>query len=309
MTVNKIRIKTGDKDRSILLPFATDFDESLGREQSIKLWERTELQDNINIVQDFETTRYSPDTDLPNKHIFYDIQFSEVTTPTGDPNNYKPAYQLVGITNPDIKTRNDNFIKSFFKFDFYDNPNPQKQRLYFSVVMPANNGKPFEVPSALDIFAEIINDPALPNYDPISYLQAELEDLNSASPTGPPYYYDKLESSQFDLASIGKTSENYYIQWLKKRDLVSYNIFYMSCKFFNAELGKTHKFINKPQPANTYKISNPDYFYYQLIFDPINFSYVVNEFDLTLYGGNNGVGPVVGNNMANAIKFYEYINA
>ena len=46
-----------------------------------------------------------------------------------------------------------------------------------------------------------------------------------------PYYYKKLEGSLFEFAAIGKKSENYYIQWLKNRELVKYNVFYMSCKF------------------------------------------------------------------------------
>ena len=61
--------------KKVTLPIANDFDESLGREQLIKLYERSEMQDSINIIQDFETTRYSPDTDNVDKHIVYDMEF------------------------------------------------------------------------------------------------------------------------------------------------------------------------------------------------------------------------------------------
>ena len=72
MTVNRVRILRSDTDKKVTLPIANDFDESLGREQLIKLYERSEMQDSVNIVQDFETTRYSPDTDNVDKHIVYD---------------------------------------------------------------------------------------------------------------------------------------------------------------------------------------------------------------------------------------------
>ena len=177
----------------------------------------------------------------------------------------------VGISHKDVVERNSNFIKSFFKFDFYDTPNPQTQRLYFSVVNPTNNGKSFVKGGPYDWNLQISNNPLNINYDNISYLEAD-------------------------------------INWLKNRDLVPYNVFYMSCKFFNAETGKTHKFINKVQPNNTYNINTPDYYYYQMILDPINFTYVFNEFDLTTYSGNDGIGPQVGSSMGTSIKFYEYVN-
>jgi len=310
MTVNNFKIKIDGKDKEVTVPFATYFDESLGREQHIELYEKAEMQDNVNIIQDFETTRYSPETLDSDKHIFYSMQFMTNSTPSGDPNDYLPDYSVVGISHPDIVERKSNFIKSFFKFDFYDNPNPQTQRLYFSIISPINNGKPFVKGGPYDYLLQISNDPISNNYDPIGYAKALIKDENLAVPLGPPYYYDKLESSQFDFSSIGKNTENYYIQWLKNRDLVPYNIFYMSCKFFNAETGKTHKFINKVQPANTYTLSIPDYYYYQLIFDPIKYTYIVNQFDLTQFAANDGVGSQVGHSLTfdNPIKFYEYIN-
>ena len=275
MTVNNFKIKIDGKDKEVTIPFATDFDDSLGREQYIELYEKAEMQDNVNIIQDFETTRYSPET-----------------------------------IHPDIVERKSNFVKSFFKFDFYDDPNPQTQRLYFSIILPINNGKPFFNGGAYTYLLEISNDPISNNYDPIGYAKAVIKDENLDVPLGPPYYYDRLESSEFDFSSVGKNNENYYIQWLKSRDLVPYNIFYMSCKFFNGETGKTHKFINKVQPLNTYTLSIPDYYYYQLIFDQINYTYIFNQFDLTQFASNNGVGAHIGGNpnFDNPIKFYEYIN-
>ena len=321
MTVNRFKIRKSDLDKGVTVPFAMDFDESLGREQLIELWERSEMQDNVNIIQDFETSRYSPDTQLPDKHIFYDMQFATISEPTGDPNDYLPDYAVVGISHPDVVDRKNNVLKSFFKFDFYDSPNPQTQRLYFSIVLPVNNGKSL-TETTYNYLTEIDNTPEIspgvenPNFDPLNWLDAYMEGVDATPPnlTGP-YFYKKLEGSLFELTSIGKNTENYYIQWLKNRDLVKYNIFYMSCKFFNAGSGKIHKFINKVQPVATngtplYNLKAEDYNYYQLIFDPLKLTYVFNAFDKTLYSGNNGIGPKVGHspNFGNPIKFFEYIN-
>jgi|TARA_R110000744_G_scaffold114465_1_gene214074 hypothetical protein len=323
MTVNRIQIKRGDGDKKITIPISNDFDESLGREQLISLYERSEMQDNINITQDFETTRYKPITDNINNRIYYQMgfQLTPNNQPTGDIADYVPDYAAVGITHMDVNRRKSNYTKSFFKFDFYDTPNPQQQRLYFSIVNPANNGMNFAdfecpgMPQNLGCLAAISNEPFLPNgdmnpnYDPTSFRSAQIKDLTQGGLGLGPYYYDKLEGSLFEFSAVGKKSENYYIQWLKDRELVKYNVFYMSCKFFNAETGGTHKFINKVQPAQKFDISAPDYFYYQIIFDPINFTYVFNEFDTTLYSANNGIGPQVGGAPGvTGINFYEYIN-
>tara|TARA_Y100000310_G_C20688781_1_gene820848 strand:- start:2596 stop:3543 length:948 start_codon:yes stop_codon:yes gene_type:complete len=314
MTVNRIKIKRGDGDKQITIPIANDFDESLGKEQLISLYERSEMQDNINIIQDFETTRYKPITDHPQGRIYYQMGFALQYPPTGVISDYIPQYSTVGITNLDVNRRKSSFTKSFFKFDFYDTPNPQQQRLYFSIVNPANNGMNFaEMPiPGLGELAEIINDPETDiNYDPKAWRNAQIEDMTNQGPGTGPYYYKKLEGSIFEFAAVGKKTENYYIQWLKDRTLVKYNIFYMSCKFYNAETGKVHKFINKPQPPppSGYRLSTPDYFYYQIMFNAINFTYVFNEFDPTLYSATNGIGAAVGGGIGpSAINFYEYLN-
>ena len=60
MTVNKIRIRVNDKDKRVVLPIAQDFDEGLGREQQLRLWDLDQIEDNINPILDFETIRFSP---------------------------------------------------------------------------------------------------------------------------------------------------------------------------------------------------------------------------------------------------------
>ena len=63
MTVNRIKIKINDIEKGITFPIATDFDE-VGREQLIEIWERVEIQNAVNLIQDFETTSYQHETYL-----------------------------------------------------------------------------------------------------------------------------------------------------------------------------------------------------------------------------------------------------
>jgi len=288
MSVNKFRIRVSGEDKQIVLPISTDFDESLGREQGIKMYERTEIQDNINPIQDFETTRYSPNTQNPNKRIYYDMFFTNLTIPNGSENGYSNDYSVVGITYPDVKTRKQSFTKSFFKFDFYDQPSVSGQRLYFSIILPTNNG------SKVD--RVISNDENDINYDPINYL------ISFANSEPEPFTY-QIESSSFEFASVGNKKENYYIQWLKDDFLVPNTTFYMSCKFFNALNGEIIKMINKPQPENSYKLKPEDFYYYRLIFNRNNYTYTVSEYNTI----NQNLSEV-GESQNNSIKFYQYIN-
>lgn len=288
MSVNKFRIRVGNLDKQIVIPISTDFDESLGREQGIKMYERTEIQDNINPVQDFETTRYSPNTQNPNKRIYYDMYFTNLSEPNGNENGYSNDYSVVGISYPDVKNRKQTFTKSFFKFDFYDQPSVSGQRLYFSVVLPANNGN--------KVNREISNDENDINYDPISYLTSQ------ANSETQPFTYE-IESSSFEFASVGNRKENYYIQWLKDDFLVPITTFYMGCKFFNALTGEIIKLINKPQPENTFKLKPEDFFYYRLVFNRNNYTYEIFEYNTISQNL-----PEVGETGGNSIKFYQYIN-
>ena len=110
MTVNRIKIRRKDVDKKVTIPIATDFDESLGREQLVALYERSEMQDNINIIQDFETTRYKPaNLQNPNNRIYYAIGFMTQDQPTGLISDYVPDYTTVGITHMDVNRRKSNF--------------------------------------------------------------------------------------------------------------------------------------------------------------------------------------------------------
>ena len=297
MTVNKIRIKTKDSDKRVVIPIAQDFDEVLGKEQQLVLCDRDQIERHTNPILDFETMRFSPATLLPDNKIYYSLLFATQNTPTGNAAMYSNDYSWAGIYYPDIDKRRDVFNKSFFKFDFYTYPFVTELKISFSVTMPINNG--------LKVSREIDNDPNSPNYDQFAWTRALAEDDNF---TMGPYFYD-IESSDFVFNSVGKGKENYYIQWLKDNFVVPDKNFYMTCRFFNAATGKVHRFINKPQPVDgngnpVYTLNGQDYFFYRITFERSNFTYKFREYEQGLWSQ----ADIVGDSLGNSIKFYEYLN-
>jgi len=297
MAANRIQLKVSSEDRKITIPIGDTFDE-VGREQLITTYEEVEIQDNINIIQDFETTRYSFNNSVSGNDIYYQFEFFNQTT-----QSYQDSFQVVGFTDNELATDANSVVKSFFKFNFYDSPDRKQQKIMFSNIMPLNNCiKGGSVPvnsttDALEYFTQIsqgITSPSWVLYEP-----------------------------KVRLRPRPGLNENYYIHWYKKRDLFEGNVFYMSCQFFNAKTGKVTRMINESPPTPTYSGSVTydftDYFYYEVILK-INpnptaapkFSYKVRKYNLNNYNaGQVGMGSEVGTGFPpgqQPIKFYEYIN-
>ena len=57
------------------------------------------------------------------------------------------------------------------------------------------------------------------------------------------------------LAPSKGNNEGYYIQWYKNKELYSNDIFYMSCKFYNAKTGEDIRMVNK-EPSVTNSVPN-----------------------------------------------------
>jgi len=95
--------------------------------------------------------------------------------------------------------------------------------------------------------------------------------------------------------------EGYFMYWLKGREYIDVNTFYMSAKFFNAKLGQFVRMTNRPQSeiSEKFKFNKSEYFYYKVDLDVNNYEYQVFEG----YGLGNRVGQ-----LTNGIKWYEYVN-
>jgi len=310
MAVNRLNIKASTADKSITIPIGQTFDE-VGNEQLVRTWEEVELQDNINVIQDYETTRYAYANNISANTISYAFEFWDATT-----TSYVDNFNVLGFLDRDLAKPKKAFTRSFFKFDFYDSPIRKEQKIMFTNILPLNNCMK-ELKSV--IVAE----------DPTEYF-AQL----AADPLGTPKYgvYQPICL----LGPLHGRSENYYIQWLKDRELTEINTFYMSCKFYNAKTGKVTNMINESptlsQITNGEVLSYPEWFYYQvkLVISTSNSSTIVPKYRYVVTKFNEAImalggGGAVGNGLPGMtppdavpgtllvpngvpIKFYEYVN-
>jgi len=291
MSVNRIQIKASLGDKKITIPIGQSFDE-VGREQLISVYEEVEQQDHINMPQDYETTQYAHDNPDDDYNMFYEFRFIDPTT-----GFYVTDYKAQGFSNRELAKNKKSFSNSFFKLDFFDSPNRNEQKIVFTMIVPANNSiKDYEVPvSAVD--------------DPTEYYTQ-----TAAGATAPFVYYSEGVYEPIVQLGPGRgKNEGYYIQWLKERELMDINTFYVACKFFNAKTGKIVRMVNKPIPNVTEGIYDYlDWFYYQLTLDVRTdntipkYNYVFRQFNRFLYQ-NNMTGGQKGTSISK-LTFYEYIN-
>lgn len=309
MAVNRLNIKVSQADKSITIPIGQTFDE-VGNEQLVRTWEEVELQDNINVIQDYETTRYAYKNNISANTISYAFEFWDATT-----SSYVDNFNVLGFLDKELAKPKKAFTRSFFKFDFYDSPLRKEQKIMFTNIMPLNNCMKMVTPvdqlqDPTEYFSQIANNISIPSYGvyvPICVL-------------GP----------------LHGRSENYFIQWLKDRELTEINEFYMTCKFYNAKNGQVTNMINESPTAsqitNGEVLSYPEWFYYKvkLVISTTNTSttipkyrYVVTKFNeaIMALGGGGAVGTgLPGGTPSGAvegtlevpngipIKFYEYVN-
>jgi hypothetical protein len=156
--------------------------------------------------------------------------------------------------------------------DFYDTPDEKQQTNYITIILPTQQG----------LFMETQMQRTLVN----------------------------IRKPQFVLDYVGD-KEGFFIYWLKKRNFLDIDTFYMTAKFFNAKTGQFTKMMtgrgtsqidstNGPQvylaENNKYTFDNTQYFYYT-----VKLNYEVQTYQVL-----NTTGQRLGTNIP--IKWYEYVN-
>jgi len=289
MSANRIQIKASTSDKNVTIPLGQMFDE-VGREQLLEMHDQIEQQNNINYIQDYETTRYTPNYE-PNFEIYYEFEFwDDVTNPLLPV--YVQNFNILGYRNLDLVRNNKAFTRSFFKFDFFDSPIRKEQKLMFSTIMPTNNCRKQ---------LAVINQ----DEDPTEYWAQRSEGIMLP-------VYD-IYIPAFSAASAPEGSnENYYLQWLKDRELFTANTFYMTCKFFNAKTGKVMRMLNQePNPIQG-EYNFEDFFYYQVILN-IEIGNTTPKYNYTVHPYNSVVAATgitlapLGETALGPIKFYEFV--
>lgn len=173
---------------------------------------------------------------------------------------YIDSYVSSGLFTIDECYYNSNsFSKSFFKLDLYDSSGSTEQKNYISIILPTQQG-----------LTEDFSFGLLPLVS--------------------------VRKPQFALDFIGD-KEGFFIYWLKYRDYLNVDTFYMSAKFFDAKRGEFIRMINQEQQTNT--INSDSFFYYK-----VELNYTGQTYQII----NTNTFDRVGTSITNPIKWFQYIN-
>jgi len=273
MSVNKVTIVPDGIDKQINIPVRLTWD-YLGLDMAIEEYEAEVITEAIGVGRDFEISRFAhaPDTTTNNTEINYEFYFYSGGS-TYDINNWTINYMSEGFTPQDLYYYTNNFSNSFFKLDFYDNTDEKKQTNYLTVIIPTQQGLKMT-----------------------TQMQRIVVDVRKP---------------KFVLDYVGD-KEGFFVYWLKKRNFLDVDTFYMSAKFYNAKTGQFTKLMTNnetttppikigPQAnfalnSNQYDFDSNVLFYYTVNLDYKNQTYQVV----------NSKGQRIGTTVP--IKWYEYLN-
>lgn len=244
--MNKYRFRISDIDTYINIPIEIkwDFD---GRDDSIDLYEKDVIQEVIGKPIDYEISRYShkPYDNGNRTDITYEFNFFN-NTPTGTNigtatiADWKPSYLNEGFNANQVYYYEKPFTKSFFKLDFYDTNDTANQIIYFTIIIPVQQGGT----------EDAIISPILPKV--------------------------KIKIPVFNLDFMGD-KEGFFIYWLRNLETLNISTFFMSAKFFSASSGGFIRMINAPQStlSNRFNFDGRKYFYYKVELDYNNWTYSI----------------------------------
>jgi hypothetical protein len=145
---NKFYFTLGATGKTINIPLEMkwDFD---GREDSIEIYEEDVVEEIIGDPKDFEVLRFAHSEYLTQNlssfktDVNYEFYFftgnPSVVSATTNVNLWTNSY-LPGFTSTEVYYFSKGFINSFFKLDFYDTNNPLTQTIYFTIIIPTQQG-------------------------------------------------------------------------------------------------------------------------------------------------------------------------
>jgi hypothetical protein len=277
---NYYRFTINPNDTEINIPIEITFDME-GREQSVEQFEKNAVQQIVNGIEDFEIGKFAHapwDTNSDKTEINYIFNFFNPnlsTTFTTNPpsiGDWLDDYEYATFTDSEIYYFSNSFKGSFFKLDFYDTKNSEKQKILFSVILPTQQG---------------------------------VKETGTIGPALNPTTV-MVKKPKYILDYTGQDKEGFFFYWLRNTSYIDQKVFYMSCKFFNAKIGQFVRMINQPQATfsgpSKFNIDKENYFYYKVVLNYDNYEYKI--FRQTPSDVRVGVGQTAND----AITWYEYVN-
>jgi hypothetical protein len=275
MSVNKVTIVPDGTNKQINIPVRLTWD-YLGMDMAIDEYETQVVTEVVGIGRDFEVSRFAhePATGTTdNTEINYEFYFYSGGS-LDEITSWNIDYMSEGFTPQDLYYFNNNFSNSFFKLDLYDTPDEKQQTNYITIIIPTQQGLKMD-----------------------TQMQRTLV---------------SVKKPKFILDYVGD-KEGFFIYWLKKREFLDIDTFYMTAKFYNAKTGQFTKMMTGrgsdpldvtkgPQPDinpgtdQKYLFDNTQYFYYTVKLD----------YQKQTYQVFNTFGQRLGTNIP--IKWFEYVN-
>ena len=145
MSVNKIKIIRPTTNNYVDIPIEMKWDFA-GHDDSILEYQKEMVKEIIGSPNDFEISRFSHnsnnvgETDINYEFYFYD-NVSPITANTINQTNWGISYINEGFTNEEVYYYTKPFTKSFFKLDFYDTTDEKTQQIYFTIILPVQQGE------------------------------------------------------------------------------------------------------------------------------------------------------------------------
>ena len=260
--MNKYKIKISELDQRINIPVKIEYDLT-GQEDLISQYEDSVTEQLINPIKKFETQRFShgtvsegvTETDINYNFYFFDYSTDVSQTSYSDSNLWVESYNFTtnpsftgeSFTDKEIYYNANSFKRSFFKLDFYDSKESFEQKIYFTVIIPTQQGDTVEKNIGTDLVPNNVG----------------------------------VRIPKFKLDFVGD-KEGYFFYFTRDFDTNKIDTFYMSCKFFNAKIGQFQRFTNIPQSqmASKFNFRKEDVFYYKVFLNYQNYTYsIFNEFE------------------------------
>lgn len=274
MTVNKYRFTLNPNTQQITIPIDLSW-ENAGRGEAVSAYEADIVSQVINPIDDFEVTRFAHSfwdllntkTNISYEFYFFNSLLTGVTTTTNC-DEWESDYEAAGFTDSEIYYYANSFKNSFFKLDFYDSKQTEDQRLFFTVIIPTQQGL-----TETGFIGSVDN--------PVEVL---------------------VKKPSYVLDYVGD-KEGFFLYWLKDTTYLDINTFYFTAKFFDAKSGQFLRMMNECQGQlpNKFNFNQADKFYYKCVLDYSNYEY-------KMYSEAPGGSVTRVGTETNPIKWYEYVN-
>lgn len=211
--------QNGFFDKTLNIPIELKWDLN-GIDDALDEFENKVVTDVIGRGYDFEVDRFghAPTTGITsNTELNYEFYFYS-GGPSNNINNWSINYLNQGFSTQEVFYYANNFANSFFKLDLYDTLDEKRQKNYLTIILPTQQG--------LKMSASMQNQLV------------------------------EIKKPKFVLDYIGD-KEGFFIYWLKNRDFLDIDTFYMTAKFFNAQTGKFVKMMTGRLPCNQSNLPIP----------------------------------------------------